>query len=184
MIVLATTTKMLTNYISFFQSERYEWVQHASVLICTDWDRDLSVNYIRNFLMGRSIPAKKTWARYLLIQAIITKITKKISPAEWEWTKLKNCIFIKILWNGSYLKFRPVVAGYRMDKRMSFLGSIRKTALQVRGMPSLLFSIGSSMSNWIARSLLASSIIGNGKTSPWIIEKLLMSCKYHQLFNV
>lgn len=153
----------------------------VSVLIC-----DLSVNYIRNLLMGRSIPAaKKTWARYLVIQAILTKIIKKISPAEWERTKLKNCIFIiKILWKGSYLKFRPVVAGYRMDKRMSFLGSIRKTALQVRGMPSLLFSIGSSMSNWIARSLFASSIIGNGKTSPWIIEKLLMSCKYHQLFNV
>lgn len=156
----------------------------ASVLICTDWGRDLSVNYIRNLLMGRSIPAKKTWAKYLVIQAILTKVIKKISPAEWEWTKLKNCIFIiKILWKGSYLKFRPVVAGYRMDKRMSFLGSIRKTALQVRGMPSLLFSIGSSMSNWIARSLFASSIIGNGKTSPWIIEKLLMSCKYHQLFK-
>lgn len=153
----------------------------VSVLIC-----DLSVNYIRNLLMGRSIPAaKKTWARYLVIQAILAKIINKISPAEWEWTKLKNCIFIiKILWKGSYLKFRPVVAGYRMDKRMSFLGSIRKTALQVRGMPSLLFSIGSSMSNWIARSLFASSIIGNGKPSPWIIEKLLMSCKYHQLFNV
>ena len=70
----------------------------------------------------------------------------------------------------SYLKLRPVVAGYKMESRSFFSESIIKTALHVTGRPSLFFSTGSIIPSWTARLRDSSAIIGYGKPSPSILE--------------
>lgn len=60
----------------------------------------------------------------------------------------------------TYSKLRPVVAGYKMDKRNFFLSSITKTARQVSGIPSVLSSSLSNILNFRANSRLLSAIIG------------------------
>lgn len=46
---------------------------------------------------------------------------------------------------GTSLKLRPVVAGYRIDSLSFLSGPMMKTARAVRGMPALSISSGSSM---------------------------------------
>lgn len=70
------------------------------------------------------------------------------------------------LYGNTYSKFRPVVAGYSIDRRNFLSGPITNTARHVSGRPSLSFSRGSSIPNCTARSLFSSAIIGYGNPSP------------------
>jgi len=73
-----------------------------------------------------------------------------------------------------YSKFRPVLAGYKIERRRRFCGSIKKTALTVKGIPEIESKLsGSSIPNFVAKWRFSSAIIGKGKLSTGKSKKIV-----------
>ena len=60
----------------------------------------------------------------------------------------------------SYSKFLPVVAGYKIDNRIFFLGSMMKTARADTGIPAVSSSCGSNIPSKVTSLRDSSSNIG------------------------